>query len=44
LDDVTFVQPFEESFESDEAAFDAIVGWAARLHHHGTTVRSVTIV
>jgi hypothetical protein len=44
LDEVTFVQPFEESFESDEACFDAMVGWAARLHHQGTAVRSVTIV
>jgi hypothetical protein len=44
LDEVTFVQPFEESFESDEACFDAMVGWAARLHHQGTAVREVTIV
>jgi hypothetical protein len=43
-DDVTFVQAFEESFESDDASFDAMVGWAARLHHQGTAVRSVTIV
>jgi hypothetical protein len=44
LDDVTFVQAFEESFESDEACFEAMVGWAARMHHQGTAVRSVTIV
>jgi hypothetical protein len=44
LDEVTFVQPFEESFESDEACFEAMVGWAARMHHQGTPLRSVTIV
>ncbi len=43
-DEIMFVQPFEEAFESDEACFDGIVGWAARVHHQGMAVRSITIV
>jgi hypothetical protein len=43
LDEVAFVQPFAESFESDEACFNAITGWAARIHRQGTAVRSIAI-
>jgi hypothetical protein len=43
-DEVTFVQPFAEFFESDDACFDAIVNCAARLQHDGAAVRAVTIL
>ena len=43
LDDITYVQPFEEFFESDESCFNAIVSWASRLHHEGVAVREITI-
>jgi hypothetical protein len=42
-DEVTFVQPFEEFFESDETCFNAMISWASRLHHEGVAVRSMTI-
>jgi len=43
-DEVTFVQPFEEFFESDEACFNAIISWGSRIHHEGAAVRSITII
>ena len=43
IDEVTVTETFSEAFAADDRAFDAMVNWAARLHHDGVAVRAVRV-
>jgi hypothetical protein len=43
LDEVTIEQAFPEHFAADEAAFNAMVNYAAAVHHSGVVVSEVFV-
>jgi hypothetical protein len=43
LDEVTIEQAFPEHFTADEAAFNAMINYAAAVHHSGVAVSEVFV-